>query len=111
MPKITTDVDGTKYAQYGEGAGPFQTVQVNWIVGTNMPGYLPDSEPNAFERFEDACEALMDEFDTDLEANDNYLESAALNEAMTILRKLKHSGMQREFSLTVSNRAYWIAKA
>jgi hypothetical protein len=32
-----------------------------WVAGWNMPGYLPDNQPEVFDSFEDAQEWLAEQ--------------------------------------------------
>jgi hypothetical protein len=34
---------------------------MTWVVGYNMPGYMPDSEPHEHEDYEEAKAQLIDE--------------------------------------------------
>lgn len=41
------------------------TTTTKWIVGLNMPGYLPDNEPADFDNWNDAKAFLLAELESD----------------------------------------------
>jgi hypothetical protein len=43
-----------------------------YVVGYNMPGYLPESEPHEYETFEEAREAMVYELEIH---RDGYVEA------------------------------------
>jgi hypothetical protein len=90
---------------------------MTWIVGTNMPGYLPDSAPSQHKTFEGAKACLIEEVEHDIDYHhadyeDGDLEAAdiidALEEVKTYLEGLK---APQEVSCTAFNRAYWITQS
>lgn len=38
---------------------------MTWIVGLNVPGYLPDTEPSEYATWQDAKSALLHELESD----------------------------------------------
>jgi hypothetical protein len=75
-----------------------------YVIGNNMPGYLPDSEPFAVDTFEDAKQALIDEL---LWA----AEYAEEEEATDLTHAAEDINLwSRPDSVTIGNTAYWIAE-
>lgn len=79
-----------------------------WRAGWNKAGFMPDSEPESFESFEDAKEyidgALVDCLD--------HLEGEALEELQGVIDATTNrlsSAKEGEWGETVSGWAYWIA--
>lgn len=89
--------------------------KTKWCVGTNMPGYMPDSDPFEADDFVHAIDCLLEDLDRDLEDNEDFNESTALNNVMTSLQRWKRHIRQRkakpaECCYIAANRAYWIHK-
>lgn len=82
-----------------------------WITGTNVPGYLPDSdeyqEPMSFAdcRHMVIAEMQLDQLAFALHGEREPLE--ALEHAM---QEVRNAPADTEFSLTVAGRCYWIMK-
>lgn len=79
-----------------------------YSAGSNMPGYMPDSEPALFTDFDDAQESIVDELERaidECDENETAQTVSDLSEAQEYVRKQKDA-----FSVTVDNRAYWVAK-
>lgn len=79
-----------------------------YSAGTNMPGYMPDSDPAMFLDFDDAKQYIIDQIKKD---EDQAAEE--LNEALA--EELCHTAedvnlQSAEFSVTIGNRAYWVSK-
>jgi hypothetical protein len=72
-----------------------------FVAGWNMPGYMPDNEPAAFETFGDAQEYLADEIKRHNDESDLPDETLAAT-----LERLDES--ESEFGETVGNYHYWI---
>lgn len=84
-----------------------------WVVGYNMPGYMPDNEPSECDTFEEARDCLIgdleraaDEADTDTE--EGAAEVARIDELIPRLRKIM---MPEEIGITVGRWHYFIAVA
>jgi hypothetical protein len=84
-----------------------------WVAGVNMPGYMPDVEPGAFETFAEARDHLLEllEIDylylaevEDCEPTDN--EIAEISLATDIVAGLKED----EFSAIIGRYCYWIMR-
>lgn len=78
-----------------------------FVVGFNMPGYMPDMEPMEFDDEDDALEALrgllqerLDELEDDDERQD---DCEALREALG-----ENPTDEGELAFTVAGYAYWI---
>jgi hypothetical protein len=89
-----------------------------WVVGSNMPGYMPDEPPHECDSFEDALQGLIGELErdlTDLEDDDSTKMSLdadtrvyLLNEAIIALRGRKEP---QEQGFTIGNRHYFLSRA
>ena len=81
-----------------------------WVAGVNLPGYMPDMEPSAFETFEDARDFLvwlLEEevnFLADNEACDDEIDE--IDQAACIVSHLKED----EFSAIIGRYSYWIMR-
>ena len=63
--------------------GPMHPLSSVYVIGSNMPGYLPDSEPfTIVGTFEDAREALIGELDHALTYAANDEEETEIREAI-----------------------------
>lgn len=88
----------------GEGEGP-----VNWVAGWNQPGYLPETEPEYFEHYQDAKDYILDNINVDLDSL-----SWVDGEAFESLQELRHEIIAEtdEFdSRIVGGLVYWVLKA
>lgn len=86
-----------------------------WIVGTNMPGYMPDSEPSIADNFRQAADSLAEEMLNDASAlyDDDGSEPQnleALNELTNEAARLQTSH-RGEYGRTINGRHYWLTKA
>jgi hypothetical protein len=86
----------------------------NYVVGHNMPGYLPESDPWITADWETARNALLEDMDrhADLlaEYNDNIggeLDELADLEAMIV--SLKEALAGSEWGVIVGNTSYWLS--
>lgn len=82
----------------------------HWVAGWNMPGYMPDSEPAAFDTDEEASVylsvAMQDE--ADYCADQGAMEwSDSLKKSADHLQSDEHSG---EYGATVGRFHYWITQ-
>jgi hypothetical protein len=71
-----------------------------FVAGWNMPGYMPDNEPAAFETFEDAQAYIREEIERGNE------ESYAPEDVEAALERLDES--EEEFGETIGKYHYWI---
>ena len=86
-----------------------------WLVGWNMPGYLPDDEPQLFESFDEAREYLLDELErakedylSDCTASDDAKRArirAMYNDAITGVRAMERT---REGFVRCGKYVWWI---
>lgn len=99
-------------------------VQVGcWIAGYNMPGYLPEMEPAAFETFDEARRFIIDEMERAADAcderarmdNDGSEEAKAYEEAdhdeaesLSSAAEDLNLASEGDWGITVGNCAYWI---
>jgi hypothetical protein len=81
-------------------------MNLEWIVGYNMPGYMPESEPNGYDEWKDAREALLDELAYSITIADQSDEDTTdLEECVKRVRALTE-GMP--FGETVGAYHYWL---
>lgn len=85
-----------------------------WIAGCNMPGFMPDTTPEAFADHSDAVEWLKETMRRHIE-EDSEDESKAglvqeLEEALSGLEKLEETCEDFEFGRTANAYHYWIDK-
>lgn len=81
-----------------------------WDVGSNMPGYLPESEPYRYTTFDGAKRSLIEEMlrDADSAAEIGDEETA---EALTNAAEEVNLWSEGPNDVTIGNRAYWIESA
>ena len=78
-----------------------------WIVGDNMPGYMPDSEPFEADNWQHAKECLLETLQRDLENTEEQSEGDAdLKDCIEALESLP---ADQEFGYTANSRYYWIS--
>jgi hypothetical protein len=89
-----------------------------YVIGWNMPGYMPDNEPTRYADADDARESLADEMDraadeladsivaghTELTPDDEL----ALRDAAAELREMSGDESDAEFGATIAGFHYWI---
>jgi CheY-specific phosphatase CheX len=82
-----------------------------WNVGSNMPGYMPDSEPYPCASLDEARECLVEEIERDI---DDLLDASVAGDDVGIVERLaelvkycRESGAE-EIGVTVGNRHYFI---
>lgn len=86
----------------------------HWIAGWNMPGYMPDNEPSAFDDCDDAREylALSIEDDADCidvrQSPEDAPKMQALREAAAKLREAIETEPDSEFGQTVGQLHYFV---
>lgn len=91
-----------------------------YTAGWNMPGYLPDSEPVAFQTADEAREYLADEMRREADIVDEGIaaghvdaalaETAAqLREAADALENLKTEKAGAEYGWTIGAYHYWLS--
>jgi hypothetical protein len=84
-----------------------------WIVGWNMVGYMPESEPYAFESHAEAKQALIDDllrFADQEGMADNEDEAEALTHVAEELNLVSatDNGGHGEWGEIVGNMSYWL---
>ena len=79
-----------------------------WVVGWNMPGYMPDSDPSSFETWEDARDYLVEELDRVCDETDDQDDGDQYNRAA---RELEGLNEEEEFGRTIGKYHWWINKA
>ena len=77
-------------------------MKTTYIAGTNMPGYMPDSEPFAHDSFDDAKRDIIDRILRDAE------EAETEEQAEELTAFAEDVNLQSdEFSGICCNRCYW----
>jgi len=84
-----------------------------YLVGSNMPGYMPDSEPSAFTSWRAAYVSLLADLERDEQDLPDDSEEARdaiadIGETLLRARKLKYGA---DFGETVNGRHYWLTRA
>ena len=92
-----------------------------WVVGSNMPGYMPDNENYLADDYEDAIMAMISEMEMDLDqlnadSDEESDDKTALEEAIDAMschldRFRDGKASESEQGLTVGNRHYFVAHA
>ncbi len=81
----------------------------HYVAGWNMPGYMPDSEPAAFETADEARGYIADELenaaDAENEAEGDSLDAADMRYVAQSLREIDAG----EWGQTVGQWHYWIS--
>jgi antirestriction protein len=78
-----------------------------FVAGWNMPGYMPDSEPCAFETWDDARDHLVDELSREI---DHLVDlEAPTGDHDAALERLNALADGGEFGETVGQYHYWIS--
>jgi hypothetical protein len=86
-----------------------------WVVGFNMPGYMPDSEPSEHETFEDALASLIWELEQAVDhlppydecTEEEKDEADELGEAIASLGAI---ATPRELGFTIGSYHYFLSK-
>ena len=81
-----------------------------FAAGWNMPGYMPDNEPAAFETWEDAAEYIKSE----IQRAFDEIESPAEDEMAdfeSITQDAENSDAARGFGRTYRDYHYWITES
>lgn len=80
-------------------------IQVNYAVGNNDPGYLPDGEPYVTSDADQAKRVLI----ADMLFNADHTDDEAEAEELTAWAEdLNMSDVSGGWSVIVADRAYWI---
>src|SRR5690606_17527438 len=87
--------------------------EVRWLVGHNMPGYLPDSTPTEHETFDEAKRALIEDmlFHADYAPDDTADELA--NAAQDVNLWSERDSDMRDYgrqSISAGGFEWWIAR-
>lgn len=77
----------------------------NYVVGHNMPGYLPESDPWITSDWESARDSLLEDMDRHADSLADF-EDDVTERAMDDLRKAPAG---TEWGWTVGNTAYWLS--
>jgi hypothetical protein len=90
-----------------------------YIVGFNMPGYMPDSEPSEYDNYVDAVEALIGELEQALDLIDDDADDSEKDEADELgeaiaglqlhLNNLSNGRKPCEWGFTIGRYHYWLA--
>ena len=80
-----------------------------YVVGWNMPGYLPESEPYAYQTWDEAKQALIDELErqADMTEPDDEEGQRLADESAGEAEDLNLSNGP-EWSTVIGNMAFWI---
>lgn len=87
---------------------------VKYWVGSNMPGYMPDSEPFGTESYAEALGALMADLEleresVDLEGDEDAGDDmAAIDGAMNKIESLLRSGKTQELHIYSRGRHFYL---
>ena len=83
-----------------------------WVSGTNTPGYLPDTEADAWDTFEEAKCALIGEllYDADFPGLSEDIAEELTNAAEAVNLWTDADRITSHF-VTIGDRAYWIQTA
>ena len=84
------------------------TYHVVWVVGDNIPGYLPDTDPHPATDPEHAKQCLIETLERDNQALEPE-ETEKIADIGSVIGGLKQQ-TTGEFSITVNDRAYWVSK-
>jgi len=81
-----------------------------WVVGLNMPGYMPDSDPSGYPNWQEAHAALLSELDRSAEhaADTDEEELTAIEATIT---RAKAMAKYSEFGETSGSYHYWLVRA
>lgn len=88
-----------------------------YIVGSNMPGYMPDSDNFEADDFQHAIRCLIGDIEREIEMIDADGDEDAGDEishaegCINKLEEIAKKGEEREITLYVNHRAFWIAFA
>lgn len=78
-----------------------------WVAGYNMPGYMPDSVPEAFDSFEDARDYVYNVASESVEFNSDMLESEPSEYVKSLVSAIKDQS--DEFGVTIGNYHYFVS--
>lgn len=78
-----------------------------YVVGLNMPGYMPDSEPSIFDDADEARASLADEMRRSAETEEESAEE--LEEAADALELLSSYEAGAEWGQTIGQFHYWLS--
>jgi hypothetical protein len=83
-----------------------------WCAGCNMPGYMPDSEPSAFDTWEDARDAIVSDLEEALESASEEPEEneRLIPDLNSAIERLSAATDEEEYGETIGNWHYWIAE-
>ena len=78
-----------------------------YVVGLNMPGYMPDSEPAEFDNADDARAYIAEEMRRSAETEEESAEE--LEEAADALELLSSDEAGAEWGRTIGQFHYWLS--
>ena len=90
----------------------------NYVVGHNMPGYLPESDPWITSDWETARNALLEDMDRHADSladvfdeNGDYAgeDKVELAELESAIDDLRQSPAGRPWAMIVGNTSYWLS--
>lgn len=89
--------------------------KTRWVVGSNMPGYMPDNDPAECTNWKDARDIFLADLQSETEriaeiCDDPDLVRNAEAEAMRAARYVKRKGKARECSCQIGAYIYWLHK-
>ncbi len=83
---------------------------MNYVVGHNMPGYLPESDPWISSDWEEARNALLEDMDRHADSLADFEDDASeLFELESAITDLGTAAAGTEWGWTVGNTAYWLS--
>lgn len=84
-----------------------------WIVGFNMPGYMPDSDPHECDTFEEAKECMIEDLEHSAESADETTEEGAAEIAQIedVIPRIRVIAMPEEIGITIGKWHYFISAA
>jgi hypothetical protein len=84
--------------------------KARWIVGLNMPGYMPDNDPAGYPNWNEAHAALLSELDHSADCVADTDADALVAIEATITRA-KDIRKYSEFGETSGQYHYWLVRA
>jgi hypothetical protein len=88
-----------------------------YVVGSNMAGYMPDSDPFVADSYQHAIDCLIGDIEREIEFIDSRGDDDAGDEisvaegTINKLEELKKSGKTPELSFFINHRCFWLQLA
>ena len=79
-----------------------------YLVGHNMPGYMPDDPPYALPTAGEAIDALVEELTTHAYDCEGTAEEAEALDAINSTKPLDRNELRQDVTFHVGNHVYWI---